>query len=324
MKRMTAWLLAVLLLLPLAACADRGKAVEPTVEPVETALPISSRGRPEPSAPEAEAAPASAAPVPVRITGTTAELEDTELVCVSDCLPEVFIELRYSTSDNFTGQAIYPFSDAWLRYGTVRKLAEAQKLLGEYGYALKLWDAYRPLEMQFSLWAAWPDSTYVADPHRGRSTHANGGTVDVTLVARDGTEIAMPTDFDAFSPLADRDYSDVSDEARANAELLETAMTAAGFIPYAGEWWHFADCESYPFEDLESLRFPLDRQTAFEPVCEEYISLRARPEYGSEVLARIPRGAVFGVMGWAGDFARVKYDRQQGYVSCAYIRPAEP
>ena len=44
-------------------------------------------------------------------------------------------------------------------------------------------------------------------------------------------------------------------------------MQAAGFVPYAGEWWHFADADAYPYEDLEQLRFPLDRQAVFEPLC---------------------------------------------------------
>ena len=43
-----------------------------------------------------------------------------------------------------------------------------------------------------------------------------------------------------------RDYSNVSDTARANVERLEQAMTAAGFQGYAKEWWHFTDTTDYP------------------------------------------------------------------------------
>ena len=59
----------------------------------------------------------------------------------------------------------------------------------------------------------------------------------------------MPTDFDDFSPLADRDYSDVPASAAANAQLLEDVLTACGFQPYTGEWWHFSDLDNYPVEE---------------------------------------------------------------------------
>lgn len=55
----------------------------------------------------------------------------------------------------------------------------------------------------------------------------------------------MPSDFDAFGPEADRDYSDVSPEAAANARLLEEEMAAAGFAGYSAEWWHFTDGDTY-------------------------------------------------------------------------------
>ena len=59
----------------------------------------------------------------------------------------------------------------------------------------------------------------------------------------------MPTDFDDFTTLADRDYSDIEAAAAANARLLESAMTVAGFRPYSAEWWHFSDIQSYPVDE---------------------------------------------------------------------------
>ena len=61
--------------------------------------------------------------------------------------------------------------------------------------------------------------------------HSRGNTVDVTLVTADGQPMEMPTDFDDFTALADRDYSDVGDTAAANARLLESAMTARDSAP---------------------------------------------------------------------------------------------
>lgn len=249
---------------------------------------------------------------------------DSELVCVTDYIPGILVELRYATPDNFTGQTIYDFSDAWLRYGTVKKLMIVQNTLKESGYCLKIWDAYRPSDAQFRLWDVVPDATWVANPYTGHSSHSNGGTVDLTIVYRDGSLLEMPTDFDDFTPQADRDYSDVSDEARDNAMLLEQTMTAAGFDGYAGEWWHFSDTDGYPYEDLEQLRFSLNRQASYTADCEDYISLRAAPCFDAEVMARVPQGAVFSVLGWIGDFARIEFQGRQGYVAVEYVQLYSP
>lgn len=177
------------------------------------------------------------------------EPADTDFVRVADCLPEIVVDLRYATEDNFTGQVIYGFSDAWLRYGTVKKLAAAQMALAEQGYGLKIWDAFRPAAAQIIMWEICPDSVYVANPNRGFSSHSCGNTVDLTLIAADGTEAVMPTGFDDFSTKADRDYSDVDPEAASNALVLENAMIDAGFKPYSGEWWHFSDTDEYDLEE---------------------------------------------------------------------------
>ena len=118
-------------------------------------------------------------------------------------------------------------------------------MLNSYGYSLCIWDGWRPVAAQFALWRACPDPVYVANPFSGVSGHCRGNTVDITLVTLDGESVAMPSDFDDFSSLADRDYSDVSPEAAENARLLEELMTAAGFRPYSAEWWHYTDNDAY-------------------------------------------------------------------------------
>lgn len=172
-----------------------------------------------------------------------------DFVPVADYVPGVRVELKYAGSDNFTGQVIYDFTEAYLRYGTAQKLAAAQEALTAQGYSLLVWDAFRPAEAQFRLWEVCPDPVYVANPEKGFSSHSRGNTVDVTLVLPDGAPVEMPTGFDDFSPLADRDYSDVPEAAAVNARLLEDVMTDCGFKPYAGEWWHFSDTDSYPVEE---------------------------------------------------------------------------
>ena len=183
---------------------------------------------------------------------TEKEPEDDEYVLVNKYIPDIYVELMYATDNNFTGVRIYGFTDAYLRYGTVKKLANVQKELKEQGYSLKIWDAYRPFEAQQKLWEVYPDPNYVANPSNGMKKHNLGGTVDITMVAADGSVISMPTEFDDFSLKADRDYSDIEDEeAVKNVMILQNAMENNGFTGYQGEWWDYSDTVEYEAVDFQ-------------------------------------------------------------------------
>jgi D-alanyl-D-alanine dipeptidase len=183
---------------------------------------------------------------------TEKEPEDDEYVIVKKYIPDIYVELRYATENNFTGVKIYDFTEAYLRYGTVKKLAQVQKELKQQGYSLKIWDAYRPFEAQQKLWEVYPDPNYVANPANGMRRHNLGGTVDITMVAADGSIIPMPTEFDDFSLKADRNYSDIdNEEAVKNVMILQTAMENNGFTGYQGEWWDYSDTDEYEAVDFE-------------------------------------------------------------------------
>lgn len=241
--------------------------------------------------------------------------EDDEFVRVSDHIPGLVVDLKYSTTQNFTGQTIYGFSDAYLRYGTVQKLAAVQSELSQMGLSLKIWDAFRPPQAQFLLWEICPDGNYVSDPHKGFSSHSRGNTVDVTLVDEFGQELEMPTGFDDFSSKADRNYDDCTEVARKNAQLLEDLMVKHGFKPYSKEWWHFSDSETYePDENF----IPRDGEGWYAK-CEEFISLRATPSTSADVIVKIPAGEHVSVIGWIGNFAHVQYGELDGYVLTKYL-----
>ena len=183
---------------------------------------------------------------------TEKEPEDDEYVLVKKYIPDIYVELRYATENNFTGVKIYDFTEAYLRYGTVKKLAQVQKELKQQGYSLKIWDAYRPFEAQQKLWEVYPDPNYVANPANGMKNHNLGGTVDITMVAADGSVISMPTEFDDFSLKADRNYSDIdNEEAVNNVMILQNAMENNGFTGYQGEWWDYSDTVEYEAVDFE-------------------------------------------------------------------------
>ncbi|MGN0329475.1 MAG: M15 family metallopeptidase [Lachnospira sp.] len=186
--------------------------------------------------------PATLPPVP----------KDDDYVKIIDYIPDIIIDLRYATPDNFTGQVIYDFKEGYLRYGTVKKLAAVQEQLKKQGFRLKIWDAYRPFSAQEKLWEVYPDGRYVANPAYGMRAHNLGGTVDITMVSLDGTDIDMPTEFDNFSLLADRDYSDIDNtDAVKNVMILQQTMYDNGFVGEKAEWWDYTDTTSYEAVDFK-------------------------------------------------------------------------
>lgn len=166
--------------------------------------------------------------------------------------------IQATSKDSYYVQDYYVYDIQGTKAQTqeiVKKLMAVQEKLKTEGLYLKIWDAFRPPAAQFTLWEAYPDAAYVSDPNTGFSSHSKGNTVDVTLVNAEGIEMIMPTDFDDFTTLADRDYSDFSNEAAKNAMLLENLMEENGFKLYQGEWWHYSDTVSY---DVEQSFTPVD------------------------------------------------------------------
>ena len=242
---------------------------------------------------------------------------NNDFVKVTDYIPDIVVELKYASLDNFTGERVYEFNDLYLRYGTVMKLMEVQKELRQQGLLLKVWDGFRPTDAQKTLWNANPDPAYVSNPANGYSNHSRGNTLDVTLVNAAGEELEMPSGYDVFSPQGDRDYTDCTQEAAENAQLLEAVMTKYGFVGYEGEWWHYADQEEYEIEKI----FDPSVVALWKAECNQYINLRVAPDYTSESIAQIPKNYTFTLLGQVNGFAYVEYKGQRGYVNADYISP---
>ena len=246
----------VLLVLLLAGCAG----VEPApTEPSETVFtapetvaitePPTEPATQAPTEPPAEVPEETEDPNLMEVLPAP-EPEDRDLVLVTEYISIARVELAYATEENFTGQVIYDFHDAYLRYGTVKKLMSVCQELAEQGLGILIWDGFRPVYAQAALWEVCPNRRYVSHPVTGTRAHCRGSAIDLTLVdLESGEKLRMPTGFDDFSALADRNYSDCDPEAAANAKILENAMKRQGFIPYSGEWWHFSDPVSYPVEE---------------------------------------------------------------------------
>ncbi|WP_158095109.1 M15 family metallopeptidase [Gottfriedia luciferensis] len=165
----------------------------------------------------------------------------SEFTNVKSLDKSIIVDLRYNTTNNFTGKRIYHFSQAILRTSTAKKLAKANSILKKQGYTIKIWDAYRPLSAQQTLWNAYPNSDYVAKPDtKNIRGHQLGATIDMTICTLDGKEVQMQSKFDDFSSRASRSYKRNSVQEK-NYQMMDKAMRQAGFVGYSKEWWHYSD-----------------------------------------------------------------------------------
>jgi D-alanyl-D-alanine dipeptidase len=178
--------------------------------------------------------------------------DQSGLVPVLDYDDSFIIDLRYSTTNNFTGKKIYPVDTCLLQKGTLDKLINANNEFKKLGYRIKIWDAYRPASVQVHLWNLVKDTRFIASPYASGSRHNRGAAVDITLVDSTGKELEMPTGFDEFNTSAYRTNTNISDAAKKNLELLTSVMEKNGFDRIETEWWHYDDSEAdnYPILDI--------------------------------------------------------------------------
>ncbi|MDR3552800.1 MAG: M15 family metallopeptidase [Clostridia bacterium] len=153
--------------------------------------------------------------------------------------------LRYATTNNFTGTKLYGAARAFLRAGTAQKLAAANREFMSMGYRIKIFDAYRPYTIQKILFSKVPSGRagYIANPYKGGSNHNRGAAVDMTLVHLDGSPVAMPSDFDTFNERASIYYKGCTKQQAADRELMAAVMVRHGFKRLPCEWWHFDDTD---------------------------------------------------------------------------------
>ena len=178
---------------------------------------------------------------------------DQKLVNLEEYIPNVKLDIRYATENNFTGQQIYKKAEAWARKPVAEALLNVQESLSEKGIGLIIYDAYRPYDATVLFYEVYKDPEFVADPKYG-SRHNRGCAVDVSLYnLENGRELNMPTPFDEFSEKAAPDYQDMSDEKKFNRRLLIDAMAEEGFTVYPSEWWHFdyKGWEAFPIMNIE-------------------------------------------------------------------------
>lgn len=181
------------------------------------------------------------------------------LVEITEITHGVEIDLKYATADNFTGRPVYGHAACYLHRDAEKLLKAAVRLAAAQGWRLRIFDAFRPSEVQWKLWNHTPDPEFLADPRRG-SPHSRGAAVDLTLIDKAGGQaLDMGTAFDAFTPMSHHGNQDIAPEAQHNRLLLMGLMTTAGWDFYRNEWWHYQlfDSRDYPVMGDADLPRPL-------------------------------------------------------------------
>ena len=164
--------------------------------------------------------------------------KDSVFVNLKKYSKDFVLDMKYATTDNFLKAKVYDCDECYLRYKTVKALLKANKKFIKKGFKIKLFDCYRPLDIQKKMWKIVPNTNYVANPAKG-SIHNRGGAVDITLVDKKGVELDMGTPFDFFGEEAGQYYDKLTLVQFLNRNLLRKIMTSSGFNIIKSEWWHY-------------------------------------------------------------------------------------
>lgn len=187
------------------------------------------------------------------LLGLAQKDSNQNLVEIKQYVPDVVLDLKYATKDNFLKKKLYKKGYAFVRLPVAQALAKAQAEFAEHGVGIKVFDAYRPYAVTRKMFEIRPDTIFLAVPWRG-SQHNRGCAVDISLIdLMSGKEIAMPTGFDDFTEKAYANYPNLPKELIEHRELLKDVMQKAGFKVYEAEWWHFTykDWEQYGLVDID-------------------------------------------------------------------------
>ena len=170
-----------------------------------------------------------------------------------EALSDQFVyEIRYATPNNFIGETLYDCPKCLLRPEVAEALLAANEYFHEKGYRIRIYDCYRPLDVQKKMWDKMPRPGYVGNPYGNGSIHNRGAAVDMTIETLEGCHVEMGSDFDHFGKAAHIDNYDFPKEILDNRKLLFEGMRKFGFSPIRTEWWHFSYRKNYGYKILNT------------------------------------------------------------------------
>jgi zinc D-Ala-D-Ala dipeptidase len=175
-----------------------------------------------------------------------------QMVDVKKAIPNLVLDLRYTGTNNFMHQKLYPtITTTYLRKPAADSLAIIQQQLNTMGFGLKIFDAYRPYSVTEKMWEPVKDDRYAANPKFG-SGHNRGVAVDLTIInTTNSEELDMGTGFDNFSDTAHHAFTNLPEAVLQNRLLLKKIMEQHGFKALDTEWWHYYLSNAKEFELLD-------------------------------------------------------------------------
>lgn len=159
------------------------------------------------------------------------------LVEINETTHPIIMDMRYASTNNFTGQVIYNNPLCLIHTDALVLFEKAIDLAAKQGCKFKVFDAFRPQAAQEALWNICPNDMYIMPPAKG-SVHTRGVAIDLTLIDSNGVELDMGTPFDDFTEQSHHGISLPADIEQ-NRYLLLGIMMTAGFDFYRNEWWHY-------------------------------------------------------------------------------------
>ncbi len=169
------------------------------------------------------------------------EFRDADLVELTSLDSTIKLDIRYASTNNFTGAVFYEQSRAFMQRPAAEAVVRVHRRLKRHGFGLLIHDAYRPWHVTKMFWDATPSNMkdFVANPANG-SRHNRGCAVDLTLYdLASGRPIQMVAGYDEFSSRSFPLYPGGTSRQRWHREFLRQSMRAEGFTVYKYEWWHF-------------------------------------------------------------------------------------
>lgn len=176
-------------------------------------------------------------------------------------------DAKYATWDNFTGKPVdgYVANRIVGTRALCAALERAREQAAALGFALLLWDGYRPQRAVdcFVRWSKQPEDGLTKRRHypnidraemfdkgylAAKSGHSRGSAVDLTLYHLSTGELApMGGDFDLMDPISHHGATGITHVEARNRRYLSSIMEGCGFKAYDCEWWHYTlNLEPYP------------------------------------------------------------------------------
>ena len=153
------------------------------------------------------------------------------------------LDLRYFSKNNVCSKQLYKNNKCFLHKEAAEKFYKAVQIAKLDNLKLKIFDCYRPLNVQRYMFEKFlPNKDlagFVSDPVSGAIPHCRAIAIDLTLTNIDNEPLAMGSDFDEFSKLAYHNNTDIDIKEQENRKKLLKIMTKVGFDFYEKEWWHY-------------------------------------------------------------------------------------